>query len=346
LVRWGMIGAGSVTEAKSGPAFQLATRSALVAVMRRTPGMAADYARRHRIARHHDDALALVHDPEVDAVYIATPPGSHAELALLACRAGKPVYLEKPMARNHRECVEINEAFEAAGLPLFVAYYRRSLSRFLAAKALLDAGTLGSPQSIDYHYVRTPLELSAGIPWRLRAELSGGGLFLDVGCHILDLVDFLFGPISLDTATALNRSRLYDVEDGVSIRFTTSGGVSGRGEWDFRGAAREDTMTVIGARGSLRMSVFGDEPLRVTPGEGAVDFLSHPNPTPIQLPLVQSIVDQLSGDGASPSTGKTAARTSLLIDQVLDAFYGGRSDAFWERPSTWPGVKDRTRSSS
>lgn len=336
-VNWGMIGAGSVTEAKSGPAFQLASRSALVAVMRRTPGMAADHARRHGIARYYEDASALVRDPDVNAVYIATPPGSHTELALLACRLGKPAYIEKPMARNYRECMEINEAFEAEGLPLFVAYYRRKLPRFLAVKQMLELGTLGAVSAISYSYARAPLELPADLPWRLRAEHSGGGLFLDVGCHVLDLIDYLFGPIVIDTAVAINRSRLYDVEDGVSIRFKTSADVIGVGQWDFLGPAREDALTVVGTQGRLQMSVFGDEPLRLTWKNGDEELLSYPNPTPVQLPLIQAIVDELCGDGASPSTGKTAARTSYLIDEVLNAFYGGRSDAFWQRAATWPG---------
>ena len=98
-VRWGIIGCGNVTEVKSGPAFQNAEGSALVAVMRRHGELAADYARRHGVSRFYDDADRLVSDPEVDAVYVATPPGSHLEHALRACRAGKPAYVEKPMAR-------------------------------------------------------------------------------------------------------------------------------------------------------------------------------------------------------------------------------------------------------
>ena len=332
-----MIGAGRVTEAKSGPAFRLAAQSSLVAVMRRSPGMAADYARRHGIARHYEDPLALMRDPEVDAIYIATPPGSHKALALMACQLGKPAYIEKPMARNHAECMEIHQAFEASGLPLFVAYYRRRLPRFLAVKQMLEEGMLGGITSIDYTYSRPPLPLAVELPWRLRAEDSGGGLFLDVGCHVLDLIDYLFGPILIDKAAAINRSHLYDVEDRVSIAFTTRAAVAGRGEWDFRAAAREDSLVITGERGCLALTVFGDEPLRLTRNDGTEESLSRPNPNPIQLPLVQTIVDELHGAGTCPSTGRTAARTSLLVDQALEGYYAGRSDAFWERPSTWPG---------
>ncbi len=71
-VRWGIIGCGDVTEVKSGPGFQRAQRSALVAAMRRDRAAAADYARRHGVPRFYDDAAALIADPDVDAVYVAT----------------------------------------------------------------------------------------------------------------------------------------------------------------------------------------------------------------------------------------------------------------------------------
>src|SRR5512140_1485393 len=115
IVRWGSVGCGDVTEVKSGPGFQRAAGSALVAVMRRDRAKAEDYARRHGVARAYDRAEDLVGDPEVDAVYVATPPSTHLELARLAARAGKPCLVEKPMALNHRECLEMVEFFEARG---------------------------------------------------------------------------------------------------------------------------------------------------------------------------------------------------------------------------------------
>src|SRR5690349_8649652 len=138
IIRWGILGCGDVTEVKSGPAFQKASNSALVAVMRRDGARAADYAKRHGVPRWHDDAEALIRDPEVDAVYVATPPGTHLELALRVAAAGKPCYVEKPMARSAGECARMIEAFERANQPLFVAYYRRALPRFVRAKELID----------------------------------------------------------------------------------------------------------------------------------------------------------------------------------------------------------------
>ena len=121
-IRWGIIGCGNVTEVKSGPGFQKAQHSALVAVMRRDGALARDYAERHGVPRWYDDADALIADPDVDAVYVATPPDSHAEYALRVARAGKPVYVEKPMALNHAQCRVMIDACRAAHVPLFVAY--------------------------------------------------------------------------------------------------------------------------------------------------------------------------------------------------------------------------------
>ena len=104
-VNWGIIGVGDVTEIKSGPAFYKVEHSNLVAVMRRNSEKAADYARRHNVTKWYGDAMELINDSQVDAVYIATPPDSHASYAIAAMLAGKPVYVEKPMARSHRECL-------------------------------------------------------------------------------------------------------------------------------------------------------------------------------------------------------------------------------------------------
>src|SRR5262245_17775985 len=123
-VRWGIIGCGDVTEVKSGPAFQEAEGSALTAVMRRDGDKARDYARRHGVPNWYSSADVLIDDPDVDAVYIATPPSTHCQLALRVAAAGKPCLVEKPMAMNHAECVRMVEAFASRGVPLWVAYYQ------------------------------------------------------------------------------------------------------------------------------------------------------------------------------------------------------------------------------
>src|SRR4051812_23443561 len=121
IIKWGMIGCGDVTEVKSGPAFSKVPQSKLVAVMSRNPERAADYARRHQVSRWYDNAQALIDDPEVNAIYIATPPLSHEELTLAALKAGKPVYVEKPMSVDAAAGKKMQEAALSSGQKLTVA---------------------------------------------------------------------------------------------------------------------------------------------------------------------------------------------------------------------------------
>jgi 1,5-anhydro-D-fructose reductase (1,5-anhydro-D-mannitol-forming) len=334
VVRWGIIGCGDVTEVKSGPGFRNAAGSALVAVMRRNGALAEDYARRHGVARWYNDADALIADPEVDAVYVATPPDTHAHYALAAAAAGKPALVEKPMARHTAECDRMIAAFDQASLPLFVSYYRRRMPYFLKVEELLKAGAIGRLTGVNYrlvepHHKKGPL-------WRIDAALAGGGHFLDVGSHALDLLDYLLGPLEDVTGMAANVASPYDVEDSVALSFRAAGGAVGSMTWNFAGGASDDTMRLTGTEGELSFPMFSPKALRLRNGAGEQEIENH-YPKTVAQPFIQSVVDDLLGRGTSPSTGVSARRTSRVMDGVLDAYYGGRGDAFWMRPETWPG---------
>jgi len=248
-VRWGIIGCGDVTEVKSGPAFQKVQNSELVAVMRRTGELAKDYANRHGVPKWYDNADALINDPEIDIVYIATPPDAHREYTIKAAQAGKPVYVEKPMGRSFKDCQEMIATCEAAGVPLFVAYYRRAQPRFLKIKELLHNKAIGDVRfvsSTQYQKVTEDLKDPQNLPWRVQPHLAGGGLFFDLASHTLDMLDYLLGPINEVQGFASNQAGHYPAEDIVTGSYKFESGVHGVGNWCFTAFENVDKNEIVG----------------------------------------------------------------------------------------------------
>jgi predicted dehydrogenase len=325
-VKWGIIGCGDVTEVKSGPAFNKIKDSHLVAVMRRDGAKAQDYARRHGVPRWYDDADQLINDPEVNAIYVATPPGSHADYTFRAARAGKPVYVEKPMARSFAECQEMVRACAEAGVPLFTAYYRRQLPMFHKIKELLDSEAIGEVRLVNirlYHPPHPSDFAPEALPWRVQPEEAGGGYFFDLASHQLDFLDFVFGPVKEVQGTAGNQAGLYLAEDVVTANFQFESGVYGSGVWCFTvpPMLKTDYTEIIGSKGRIRFASFGNEPLFLDTKAGTQQF-DLPYPSHVQQPLIQTIVDELLGRGTCPSTGTTGARTSRVLEEIV---YGRKS---------------------
>ncbi|MEP7356545.1 MAG: Gfo/Idh/MocA family oxidoreductase, partial [Anaerolineales bacterium] len=283
---------------------------------------ARDYAQRHGVPRWYDDAQALIDDPQVDAVYVATPPDTHKLYTLRAAQAGKPVYVEKPMALNLAECQAMVDACAGAGAPLFVAYYRRALARFLKIKELVHSGAIGEVRfvNITYHHPLMPAELNpATLPWRVRPEIAGGGHFVDLASHMLDFLDFVFGPIGRVQGFAGNQAGHYPAEDIVTGSFVFESGVQGAGTWCFTTADQQDRTEIVGSTGSLTYATFDATPLELTTAAGRSE-LAYDYPPHIQQPLIQTIVDALNGIGECPSTGVSGARTTRVMDELKAGF--------------------------
>ncbi|HET6541479.1 MAG TPA: Gfo/Idh/MocA family oxidoreductase [Chryseolinea sp.] len=320
-VRWGIIGAGDVCEVKSGPAMNKIKHSKLVAVMRRNGAKAKDYAERHNVDKWYDDADKLIHDPDVNVIYIATPPGSHEEYTLKAAKAGKPVYVEKPMARTHKECLTMVEACQRANVPLFTAYYRRRLPNFLKIQSILKDGIIGDIRYVNILLNKTlqpDIVWASGHDdnWRIVPEISGGGYFFDLASHQLDIMDFLFGPIQNAQGVARNQANLYTAEDIVMGTFHFDGGIVGQGTWCFTTSKISDkeVTTIVGSKGQVSFPFFSDHSVTLEVEGKEKEVMKFDIPVNIQQPLIQSIVDELRGDGKCPSTGVSGARTNRVME--------------------------------
>jgi len=324
MVNWGIIGCGNVTELKSGPAFNKVEGSRLIAVMRRDAALAEDYARRHNVPKFYSKADDLINDKDIDAIYVATPPASHAEYAIASIKAGKPVYIEKPMALNYAECEKINKASEKYKVPVFVAYYRRLLPGYLKVKQLIENGSIGKVYFVQVQLFKAPTEdeKAGKLPWRVMPEISGGGHFFDLASHQLDYLDYLFGPIQEINSLVLNQAGLYKAEDFVTANFAFGNNIAATGTWSF-GVLPEnekDTIEIFGEKGSIMFSTYSFDPIVLTNSSGHQEF-ENERPEHVQYNLIEGIVRFLNGKGTVPSTGVTAARTSKVMDEIVKGFY-------------------------
>jgi predicted dehydrogenase len=317
-IRWGIIGCGAVTEIKSGPAYQNTDGFEVVAVMRRDQEKAADYAKRHNISKHFTNADDLIADNDIDAIYIATPPDSHKFYALKVAKAGKPCCIEKPMAHCYSDSLEIYSAFEKKGIPLFIAYYRRSLPRFNKIKQWLDEGAIGEVRHIHWHLSKPPhqFDLSGTYNWRTDASIASGGYFDDLASHGLDLFIYFLGDIEIANGIATNQMGLYSAKDAVVASWMHKSGVTGNGSWNFGCYQREDKVEILGSDGKIIFSIFNEEPIILLNSQGE-EKLEIPNPRHIQEFHVFNIKSHLLGEKIHPSLGKSGLHTSWVMDKIL-----------------------------
>jgi predicted dehydrogenase len=335
-VRWGMIGCGEVARVKSGPGIVRAAHSRLVAVADRHLDRAQAFAREHDVPRAHADVDAILRADDIDVVYVATMTESHRDLVLRCAAAGKSVLVEKPMGMSHAQCAEMHEACRAAGVRLWVAYYRRALPRFTKVRDLVADGAIGDVRMVvTRHLQRVPSPEEMRGPfwgWRLDPQRSGGGIFFEAVGHALDILDFILGPVVEARAFAANQAGAYPPEDAVSASFRYASGALGSGAWCFSADCDDEGNEIIGSKGRITFSTFPPlappagrppVPIRLVRGD-AIEQFPVGDPPYVHQPLIQSIVDEINGVGACPSTPASAMRTARVIDTCLAEFNASR----------------------
>ncbi len=319
-INWGIIGCGDVTECKSGPAFNKVNNSALIAVMRRDGQKAKDYAIRHQVPRWYDNAYQLINDPGINAIYIATPPSSHEAYALAAINAGKPVYVEKPMALSYAAASHIVKAATLKNVKLVVAHYRREQPLFKKIKQLLADRVVGDTRIARLSFDKTPLTkeelMETKNAWRVDPAIAGGGLFHDLAPHQLDLMYHFFGPVQKVTGIASNQSRGNATDDMVAGNILFKNGIAFSGAWCFSAGLATDQCEIIGSSGTIKFSVFGSNIITVTTDNNSQTFsfelLQH-----VQLPMIEKTVQYFSGDGTNPCSGEEGVEVMRLMEEFV-----------------------------
>lgn len=320
-INWGIIGSGDVTEIKSGPAFNKVPGSSLVAVMRRDAAKAKDYAKRHGVPKWYDDAAQLIRDPEVDAIYIATPPLFHESYAIASLKAGKPVYVEKPMSTELVACIRMRDAAAETGIKLTVAHYRRALPMFMKLKEMIGEHAIGEIRLVRLSMLQpqeSSLIASTETNWRVDPNVGGvGGLFYDLAPHQLDLMVYLFGPVKNSFGICANQSGLYQVKDIVSGVVHFQNNIIFSGNWCFTVAAelKEDICEIIGSHGKISFPLFGNC-ITVQKGNGTI-VLSFERPEHIQQAMIEKTVQYFSGNGPNPCSADEAIESMRLMEKFV-----------------------------
>ncbi len=321
-INWGIIGCGDVTELKSGPAFNKVPDSALVAVMRRDAAKAEDYAMRHQVPRWYSNADKLINDPDVNAVYIATPPSSHEAYTLAAIKAGKPVYVEKPMALNYAAALRMAIAAEEKDIKLVVAHYRREWPLFKKLKQLIDEKAIGEIRFVKLVYHKpalTPGELSDDkMAWRVNPAISGGGLFHDLAPHQLDILYHLFGTAKKITGLSINKGGNYQAPDVVTGNIIFDNLVVFEGSWNFNANHAADECELRGSNGKIRFSFFSDHFIELIVNSNAT-VLNFEKLQHVQQPMIAKTVQYFLGNVDNPCPGDAGALIMQWIEKMAGA---------------------------
>ncbi|MBN1950086.1 MAG: Gfo/Idh/MocA family oxidoreductase [Bacteroidales bacterium] len=320
-VKWGIIGAGDVCEKKSGPAFSRVPDSELVAVMRRDLDKAKDYARRHHVLRYYGSVHELLADAEVNAIYIATPPAYHEEYAIASAKAGKQVYIEKPVTIDSVGCEKLIKVARQQQVRMSVAHYRRKLPLFLKVKELIEQDAIGEVRLVEIHLFQSPennLVAETESNWRIIPEISGGGLFHDLAPHQLDILCWLFGEPDFFSGYSFNQGGAYGAPDTtrLSARFQCSVFMNGVWSFNMPEQMKEDSCVIYGAKGKIRFSFFRDPLLQLVNGDGCQEIVND-LPATIQQPMIRDVVRFFKGEIANPAPLEEALWTMQLLDSTL-----------------------------
>lgn len=316
VIRWGLIGAGDIARKRVAAALCDSTNSVLAAVSRARPELAESFAASVGAERCHARWEDLVADPAIDAVYIATPVHVHATHAIAAAEAGKHVLCEKPMAMDVAECDRMIAACQANGVRLGVAYYRHFYPIVLRIQDLLASTEIGDPVLIQMDaFERFNPQPGEPRHWFVQRAISGGGPMFDFGCHRLELLLTLFGPVRDVKGLTANVIFAREVEDTAIALLQFERGACATLTVTHAASEARDTFRVFGTSGSIHVPVLNAGALTVI-SDGLERTESHPPPANLHQPLVQDFVDALIEGRAPGVTGEIGRAVADIEAQV------------------------------
>lgn len=328
-ISWGILGCGDVAERKSGPAFAKTAGSELVAVMRRDPQKAENFAKRHSVPFWHITTEDLFNNEGLNSIYIASPPSSHKEQTIEALRRGFNVYVEKPVALNAGDAKEMLEVLQTSRGRLCVAHYRRCLPLFIRVKNILDSNHIGDVRSCHIKTWQTKPAQILEDNWRLNPTISGGGLFHDLSPHQLDIMLFFFGKPSLCQGFSVAQNDETGPADHVVGTAIFANRIIFNGSWCFCVDETDatDECYIIGSKGSIRFPFFSPSSeliVRTRTNSGGITIHTerYEHPAVIQQPMIDSVVRYFQGDEIE---NPCSLQEAVAVMEMIDAFTSAKN---------------------
>lgn len=305
-LRWGVLGAGGIADRRTLPGMMLAENAQLVAVMEIDSGNAERLRAKYGALRAYTDEEALCADPEVDAVYIATPVFLHARQARMAAAHGKHILIEKPVGLTAQEAQAVVEACEQKGVKIGVGFMMRFGAGVQAMKRAIAEGKIG--QVVSGYGQFTCWYPDMPDNWRQKRSEGGGGALTDMGVHLIDLIQYVSGSRVRQVAAFHDTQTFsYEVEDASSVLLRLENGVQCviQSNFNIPDQAAKWRLEFFGTRGRL----LGDEVIGQVDG-GRVEALI--------LPKVDGYDAVQDGQRAKPEV--LTVQTGNLYTREIESF--------------------------
>jgi predicted dehydrogenase len=313
---WGLIGCGDIARKRVAPALRDLDECDFAAVSRRRAELAESFAKEFGARRSYAAWQDLLKDEEIDAVYIATPVHLHATQTIAAAETGKNVLCEKPMAMNAAECDRMIAACRANSVKLGVAYYRHFYPVVERAKNIIESGAIGAPVLVQinaFEFFNPKPDQARS--WLVKRDQSGGGPMFDFGCHRIEVLTDILGPISQVRADTANVLFDREVEDTAIACFRFERGAYAVLSVTHAAREAQDTLDVFGSRGSIHVPVLNEGTMRVIDDQGE-RCETHPPDANLHAPLIRNFVDAVINDREPSVNGETGRMVAMIEEEI------------------------------
>ena len=321
MIRWGVIGAGGIAHRRTMSAMNEAENTKLQALMVRDMERAKRLAQEHGAESYYDSVEGVLSDPNVDAVYIATPVYLHCHHVILAAESGKHVLCEKPMAINIDECKRMMDACNENGVHLEVCFLLRFDPYFIKIKQLVENYEMGQIIQARASFLKS-YSIQDGL-WRRDPNMSGGGVLMDMGAHAVDLLSYILGDVSKVTAMVNSRTTGWEVEDTATILMEMENGAFAIADTSYVIPHSDTMLEIYGTKGTALLTGGSEWTLKLYLGD-KIQEESKPYKN-LYKPLLEHFSKCLEDKKESITSGNAGLKNIQIISAAYESAVNGKT---------------------